>query len=114
MGTAIDLLIKSQSDFTSSESLGLSEAINYFHKKTLVSEDVRAFVCDDIFNDPKKNTRVSEGLFSSVQLGNSPEENDEITYKGRIYRVKIWVLSQGRYIITAEHKRHHVAKRVTV
>ncbi len=111
--TAMDLLRQSQTDFTDSETLGVSEEITYYHKNSLVEKDTtRCFVNDDIYNDPKKNTRVSECVFSNVSLNEEPIENEEILYNDRKYKVKMWTLSQGRYIITAEHKRHHVAKRV--
>ncbi len=108
------LLQKTQTDFTDSDVLGVGEPIEYFHKKTFTSEDVRAFVSDDIYNNPSSKTRVSESVFSSVLLDFPPEENDEITYDDRVYKVKVWTQSQNRYIIIAEHKRHHKATRVKV
>lgn len=110
----MDLLKQTQSDFTDSETLGVGEPINYYHKKDTTSENIRAFVSSNIYNDKTKNIRVIESKFSSLGLQYPPAENDEITYDGGVYKVKDWEQSHGRYVVYTIHKQHHTGKRVKV
>ncbi len=114
MGTAIDLLKKTQSEFTASTTLGVSEPIDYFHKQEAFSVSTRAFVSSNIYNDLKKNIRITESKFSSLELDYEPTENDEITYDGKIYRVREWEQAIGRYVVYTIHKQHHTGKRVKI
>ncbi len=111
---AMDLLKKTQSDFTDSETLGVSEPIYYYHKADTIGENIRAFTSSNIYNDKKKNIRVIESKFSSLGLEYPPAENDEITYNGKVYKVKDWEQSHGRYVVYTIHKSNHTGKRVTI
>ncbi len=111
---AMDLLRQSQKEFTDSETLGVSEPIDYFHRKDVSSEPIRAFVSSNVRNDLKKNIRIIESKFSSLELNLDPVENDEITYEGKVYKVKDWEQSQGRWVVYTVHKAHHTGKRVVV
>lgn len=111
---AIDLLKKSQRAFTDSETLGVSESIHYFHKEEGLRANIRAFVSSDIYNDKKKNVRLFNSKFSSLELDYPPMENDEITYDGKIYKVKDWEQAMGRYVIYTIHKSNHTGMRVKI
>ena len=110
----IDLLKKAQQEFTDSTTLGVSEPIYYFHKEEGLGGNIRAFVSSNIYNDKKKNIRVIESKFSSLELDYEPTENDEITYDGKIYKVKDWEQTIGRYVLYTIHKQHHTGKRVRI
>ena len=114
MGTAIDLLKKAQSDFTLSDSLGVSEPITYLHKGSAVSVDTKAFITGNVYNDRAKNISEVESEFYSVDLPEDPSENDEITYDGKVYRVQNWEKYLGRYTLYTIHKQHHTGKRVKI
>ena len=110
----MDLLQKTQDEFTMSENLSVSESIEFTHTQTLARETTKAFVSNSIYNDHEKNRRVIGAVFSSVALDTEPRENDEILYNDKKYKVTDWKESQGRYVINATHKNHHTGKRVTV
>ena len=111
---AMDLLKQSQQEFTDSTTLGVSESIHYYYKSIGLRENVRAFVSSNIYNDKKKNVRVIESKFSSLELSEEPSENDEIIYDDAIYKVKDWEKAMGRYVIYTISKSNHTGKRVTV
>ncbi len=111
---AMDLLRQSQEQFTMSDNLSVSESISYLHAKTFVTETTNAFISYHIYNDRTKNIRTTEAAFNSVKLDSEPQENDEITYDSKTYRVRDWIESQGRYIINTTHKQHHTGKRIKI
>lgn len=110
----MDLLQKTQTEFTSSENLSVSESIEFNHTKTLARETTKAFVSDNSYNNLEKNKRVSGTTFSSVALTTPPSENDEILYQNKKYRVTDWRESQGRYVLNTVYKIYHTGKRVTI
>ncbi len=109
---AAELLKQCQTDHTDNEMLGTNEQIDYLHKSSGAVDTVRCFVSEDLYNDLTTDVRVSDAKFSSVKLTEAPKENDIVTYDGREYRVKVWTLQHGRYIIHALHKAHHTGMRV--
>ena len=111
---AMELLQKTQTEFTTSENLSVSESIEFTHTKTLARETVKAFVSSLAYNNLEKNKRVTGATFSSVALDTPPAENDEILYQDKKHRVTDWRESQGRYVINTIYKSNHTGKRVTI
>ncbi len=85
---AMDLLKKTQKDFVSNQNLGVSESIDYTHKKSTLVEPTFAFV-DTLKtnNDSENQVKQNEIIFSSVFLVEIPEVDDKISYDTKIYEV---------------------------
>lgn len=113
MGTAIDLLKKSQQAFVQNQNLSVSESVAYTHKETQITiPELKAFIGRANFVEKKGKRLLGDFIvLANVILESSPEVDDKIVYEGRTYKVEHWFFQTGMYTVYAQHNKRHVGRR---